>query len=455
MKRLRKIIFAVTLSLALCGSAMSGWAAPAPPCLAATVPHYYIYVDNYTYEVTAEQYQGALSRQYDKKELVRYLQEILGERMPDKFSVISGRVITTEEDIPVTSDDNTQEDDSDFLIRDGVLLSYRGEALEVNVPDGVTTISALAFCSPKIKSVRIPSSVKAIRKYAFYRCTSLKYIVFDKENTTCENNIIYDCEKLTNVVAPKGSKAYEYAKKNDIPVTTTETPCCSVSHSYLLVGDKEKNVIFNNFQSVSWKSSKKKIVSVSKGGTLQAKKKGKATITATVNGKKYRYKVTVYNKSIKKRLHQITKSCIKKDMSRYEKVRAVHNWLIRNVKYDYYRYQTGSIPRVSHTAKGALIKKVAVCDGYAHAFQMIMKKLKIPCKFVVGSSQGIGHGWNMVKLGGKWYHIDVTFDDPIVNESNNNTIPRYTYFLKSSSTMSKSHKWKKSKYPKCKSKKYE
>ena len=75
MKRLRKIIFAVTLSLALCGSAMSGWAAPAPPCLAATVPHYYIYVDNYTYEVTAEQYQGALSRQYDKKELVRYLQE--------------------------------------------------------------------------------------------------------------------------------------------------------------------------------------------------------------------------------------------------------------------------------------------------------------------------------------------------------------------------------------------
>ena len=216
-----------------------------------------------------------------------------------------------------------------------------------------------------------------------------------------------------------------------------------------------RSTIFNNLQGVSWKSSKKKVVSVSRGGTIHAKQKGKATITATVNGKSYRYKVTVYNKSIKKRLHQITKSCIKKDMNRYEKVRAVHNWLIRNVKYDYYRYQTGSIPHVSHTAKGALIKKVAVCDGYAHAFQMIMKKLKIPCKFVVGSSQGIGHGWNMVKIGGKWYHVDVTFDDPIVNESNKNTIPRYTYFLKSSSTMKKSHKWKKSKYPKCTSKKYE
>lgn len=102
MKRLKQIVFAVMLSLALFGTTMSGWAAPATSCLAAVVPHYYIYVDNYTYEVTAEQYQGALSRQYDKKELVRYLREILGERLPNKFSVISGRVITTDEDIPLT-----------------------------------------------------------------------------------------------------------------------------------------------------------------------------------------------------------------------------------------------------------------------------------------------------------------------------------------------------------------
>lgn len=454
MRKLRKVVFAVTLCFVLLGSTLSGWAAPAMPCVAIVVPHYYIYVDSNTYEVTAEQYMEALGRQDDEEELVRYLREILGERMPNKYSRISGRVITKEEDKPVSIDD-TQGDNADFLIRDGVLVSYRGEALEVTVPDGVTTISSLAFCSPKIKSVRLPASVKTIKKYAFYRCTSLKYIVFDRANTTLGKNIIYDCGKLTNVVAPKGSKAYEYAKKNDILVTETETPICNLSHSYLLVGDKEKNFILNNLQSVKWKSSKSKVVSVSGGGTITAKKKGKATITATVNGKSYRYKVTVYSKSVKKRLRQITKSCIKKDMSRYEKVKAVHNWLVRNVKYDYYRYQTWSIPRVSHTAKGALIKKVAVCDGYAHAFQMIMKKLKIPCKFVVGSSQGVGHAWNMVKIGGKWYHIDATFDDPIVNESNKNTTPRYTYFLKSSSTMKKSHKWKKSKYPKCTSKKYE
>ena len=75
----------------------------------------------------------------------------------------------------------------------------------------------------------------------------------------------------------------------------------------------------------------------------------------------------------------------------------------------YYSLKRGYVPSVSHKA---LLKKVAVCDGYSHAFQMVMRKLKIPCRFVTGSSGSVGHAWNMVKLSGKWYHIDVTFDRP-------------------------------------------
>ena len=181
---------------------------------------------------------------------------------------------------------------------------------------------------------------------------------------------------------------------------------------------------------------------------------GKATITATVNGKKITYKVTVLKKTMKQRVNQIVKSVVKKGMSNYQKVKAVHNWLIKNVKYDYYRFLSGRVPKISHTARGALLKKLAVCDGYAHAFDMVMKKLKIKSKFVVGFANGGGHAWNMVKLGGKWYHIDTTFDDPIIDKSNKNTTPFYTYFLKSSSVMQKDHSWKKSKYPKCTSTKY-
>lgn len=457
MKRMGKIGVVLVLTLALlCGTVVGG-VGPSKKSMAALVTKYFLYVDTYTYEVTKEQYEGACDRQNDEEALVQYLREILGERLPDSFSYVSGRVLVVS-DNGTLNGSNGEENagQSDFVIRNGVLTAYRGQAAEVVIPESVTSISSLAFYNnTTIKSVTIPSTVTMIDKYAFFRCSALKFVVFAKENKSLADNMIYECDKLTNIVAPKGSKAFQYAEKNDLPVTTTTAPKCSRSHTYLLVGDKEKNTILNNIYGVKWKSNKSKIVSVSKGGTIKAKKKGKATITATVKGKKYSYKVTVYEKSLNKRVNQIVKSCINKDMSNYEKVKAVHNWLIRNVKYDYYRLQTGTIPAVSHTAKGALIKKVAVCDGYAHAFQMIMSRLNIPCKFVVGRSQGVGHGWNMVKLGGKWYHVDVTFDDPIVNNSNTNTTPRYNYFLKSSATMSKSHTWKKSKYPNCTSKKYE
>ena len=280
-------------------------------------------------------------------------------------------------------------------------------------------------------------------------------ISFPKETVTLIDNILYDCGKILNFAAPKLSKAYSYAEKKGIAVTTTNKIKFASSHIYLLAGDTDTIPLLNCINTVTYKSKKKSVVSVTKSGKIRAKKKGTTIIQASAGGKKYQYKVTVYGKAVGKRVNQIIKSVIKKDMTNYQKVQAVHNWMIRNVKYDYYSLKRGYVPSVSHTAKGALLKKVAVCDGYSHAFQMVMRKLKIPCRFVTGSSGSVGHAWNMVKLSGKWYHIDVTFDDPIINGTNTNKKPYYTYFLKSSSVMKKTHHFTASKYPKCNSKKYD
>ena len=53
----------------------------------------------------------------------------------------------------------------------------------------------------------------------------------------------------------------------------------------------------NTKKDIKWFSINKKIVSVSKKGVIKAKKKGKAIITANVNGKKYTFAVTVYKRS--------------------------------------------------------------------------------------------------------------------------------------------------------------
>ena len=48
-----------------------------------------------------------------------------------------------------------------------------------------------------------------------------------------------------------------------------------------------------SLQKVTWSSSNKKIVTVSKSGVIKAKKKGRATITVKSGNKKYNIRITV------------------------------------------------------------------------------------------------------------------------------------------------------------------
>ncbi len=105
-------------------------------------------------------------------------------------------------------------------------------------------------------------------------------------------------------------------------------------------------------------------------------------------------------------------ACVESDMEPYEKALAVHDYLIQNCKYDYANMQANTVPEISHTAYGALVDGQAVCDGYAGAYLYIMRdKLGIPCRIV--TSEQMVHSWNMIQLDGKWYHVDLTWDDPV------------------------------------------
>lgn len=61
---------------------------------------------------------------------------------------------------------------------------------------------------------------------------------------------------------------------------------------------------------------------------------------------------------------------------------------------------------------GALVLKKAVCAGYARAFQYLMQQLGIECIYVRGTcAKEERHGWNIIKLEGDYYHVDVTWGD--------------------------------------------
>ena len=335
---------------------------------------------------------------------------------------------------------------------------YTGSNALVIIPDEITTVNRQMFYfNSSVLGIIIPPHVKSVNTSSIYYCENLRCIWFWSSATSVASDAIDWVPKLVNVAAPPTSSAYKQCIKDNIPVVTTPDPCFRQSKVYLLPSDTLAMPLYNCL-GASYSSSNSKVVTVDQNGNIKAKKKGSATITATTGSRLYRYKVTVYKKKQSKRVKQVKQlEGLSKSVSKLQKVKAVHDWMIKNVKYDYPKYLKGRLPRVAHTAQGSLIKKLCVCDGYALGFKKIMKSLKIPCRVVYGKGNGGGHAWNMVKLGGKWYHIDVTWDDPILSNNNySNTTCYYTYFLKSTSYMKKhGHSFKTSRYPKCTSKTYD
>ncbi len=109
---------------------------------------------------------------------------------------------------------------------------------------------------------------------------------------------------------------------------------------------------------------------------------------------------------------KIISQIIKAGMSDFEKAKAIHDYMVVNIDYDFDNYCAGTIPRDSYEISGALLKKYAVCSGYAKTFKYLCDMVDLECTYVTGKARG-SHAWNQVKIDGKWYNVDVTWDDPV------------------------------------------
>lgn len=99
-------------------------------------------------------------------------------------------------------------------------------------------------------------------------------------------------------------------------------------------------------------------------------------------------------------------------MSNRDKIRAVHDWIVINTRYDVENCGSGTIPYYDCSYSSVMLRRTGVCEEYASAFQYFIWVLDIPC----GAVSSADHAWNKVRLGGVWYCIDVTRDDPVPDE---------------------------------------
>ena len=92
----------------------------------------------------------------------------------------------------------------------------------------------------------------------------------------------------------------------------------------------------------------------------------------------------------------------------YEKVKLIHDLFCRKIRYDIHHPN-------AHTIVGALIDKVAVCEGIAKAAKLLFDDMGINSCVVFGSAKQDNllvenHAWNKVNINGFWYNLDITFD---------------------------------------------
>ena len=143
-----------------------------------------------------------------------------------------------------------------------------------------------------------------------------------------------------------------------------------------------------------------------------------------------------YNAVYQDLMNQIDEivSGVNENWSDAEKALYLHEYMAVHFDYDHDEYTDSALMELQHTAYGMLKNGKAVCEGYAWLYDILLHRVGVDAMLL--ESIEIGHGWNLVKIDDKWYHVDVTWDDSYDTHPG---MVKHDYFLKDNDTMLNSY----------------
>jgi len=124
---------------------------------------------------------------------------------------------------------------------------------------------------------------------------------------------------------------------------------------------------------------------------------------------------------IDQEIDTILNSIINESMTDFEKILSVHDYIINNTVYDSNCFEDISLCVNDHTAFGVIYDHEAVCEGYAHTIDIMLRALQIPTVRLSSNT----HQWSAVYHNGGWYHLDATWDDPVTTNGDNVLVHRF------------------------------
>ncbi|WP_261303567.1 transglutaminase domain-containing protein [Paenibacillus andongensis] len=144
---------------------------------------------------------------------------------------------------------------------------------------------------------------------------------------------------------------------------------------------------------------------------------------------------------VNKEIDRILGEILTTEMTPFEKEAAIHDYVVSHTSYE-------DLDEIGHTAYSALYNKKAVCQGYAILTNLLLKKVGIDSKLVVGylnDDPAQSHMWNVVNIEDNWHMLDTVFDDPAPDKPG---VQSTDYFnITNESLLSLGHTWVESDYP--------
>ena len=134
---------------------------------------------------------------------------------------------------------------------------------------------------------------------------------------------------------------------------------------------------------------------------------------------------------INSKVDQIFNELYNEHLSTRDNIKRFHDYIINNSRYDSDRSDKGIINYQSDKAYGPLFEGYAICGGYTDLMQLFLEKMHVK-NYRVSSND---HIWNAVNISDKWYHIDLTWDDPV--SSDGLDYLEHSYFLVSTNNLLK------------------
>lgn len=153
-------------------------------------------------------------------------------------------------------------------------------------------------------------------------------------------------------------------------------------------------------------------------------------------------KILDHQKAMKSRVEKLARPA--KNLKEMDRLLYIHDFICRSIRYDKLK------KAYSHEIIGPLGQGVGVCEGMAKTVKILCDALDIWCVIAIcgnNPEKGIKyrHTWNIVKIGGKYYHMDATFDHSLGNPDE----IRYDYFLLSDKQIFRDHEPVLYKMPEC------